>query len=138
MDEMDIETAAKMLAGAPPISALPDIRNNLAEIHSDHPQRHMLAASALDEIEDALARLAALGHRFFLTQADPTAPEGWPKMVYRERGDGVLETATADGQSELDALAAAGWRDHPAQPELPLAGPPKGAAGTAAAKKDSA
>lgn len=120
---MDLDEAAAALAAPPPASSLTDLRDKVAETHSDHPQRAMLAHTALNDIETALGRLAALGHRFFLSEADPAETADFPKMVYRD-GAGGLESETANDQTIFDALLADGWRDHPtAAPEAEAAAP---------------
>ncbi len=120
---MDIDTAKGLVASAP--EQISELRERLAEHHSEHPQRAQLADLALREVEQALEKLAALGHRFYLTEQAPEEFSQYPVMLYRDGPQG-LETQTVEGRTELEKAEADGWRDHPTavpsppSPPIPL------------------
>jgi hypothetical protein len=92
---------------------LDEIHAALQEHHADHPQRASVAAAALDEVRGALARLAALGHRFMLVVAPPPVPVEYPTMLYRVGAELVVTN-----QSELETALKDGWHKGPeAEPE---------------------
>ena len=121
MADLSLDTAASLVAGTPPSSSISEVREKVAEIHSDHPQRSALVAAALDEIEAALGRLAALGHRFFLSESDPSPTQDFPVMLYKDGAE-----ATAGSKEEVDSLTTEGWAPHPSlQIEAPAGPVPK-------------
>lgn len=114
---MDIVTAQDMVASAP--EQISTLRNRLADWHNVHPQRAALADLALKEIEQALEKLVALGHCFFLTEQPSTPPDTFPMMLYRDTATG-METRTVETQGEVDVLQKDGWRVHPSLPDAPI------------------
>ncbi len=50
------------------------------------PQDAKLVEVALREVEDALVRLARLGHLFHLAEGEGDEPEEWPKVVWHADG----------------------------------------------------
>ncbi len=111
---MDIETAQGLVASAPP--SVSEMRQKLAEHHSAEPQRAMLADHAMLEVEVALERLAALGHRFWLSSAPMAAGSEFPKMIYRDTSSGV-EEKVVENQAEQDEALHDGWRLTPSSLE---------------------
>ncbi len=62
------------------------LRNQLAGAHVSSPQDAKLVEVALREVEDALVRLARLGHLFHLAEGEGDEPEEWPKVVWHADG----------------------------------------------------
>lgn len=107
---MDIDEANKYLK-PPPIPQqlhFDQTRAKLAHHHQDAPQRAMLADMALAQAQEAITRLASLGHRFYLVEGEALPPLEWPKMVYhRSQAPRIVAS-----QQHLDELGP-GWFDHP-------------------------
>lgn len=76
-----------------------DLKNHLAAVHAQHPQRAKKAELALKAAEEAIAELASLGHRFGLVEESGDPAIEWPKMLYRTVSGGVESKVF---ESELD------------------------------------
>lgn len=123
---MDLDEAVAQVAGTP--AAMSDLRQLLAERHSDHPQRAQLADMALRTVEAGLADLAKLGHQFHLVHGPAAEPEKFPLMLYRQ-GPGGAEQLTVSDEAELEAAKAEGWQETQAQaapPEPEMTAEPPG------------
>lgn len=109
---MDIEHAQAIVAARP--EAVSKIRARLADHHAMEPQRAALADLHLKAIEEALAQLAGLGHRFVISELERDAAVPFPAMLYRDSSDGrtLLERLVHD-PAELQAARDEGWREHP-------------------------
>ena len=83
------------------------LRSTIAYRHASAPQRSYLARASLDQIEQAIAELAKLGHTFALVESlDVDEPIEYPKMMYHpEKGE--REVAN---EREAKALGD-GWTD---------------------------
>ena len=85
-----------------------ELRSHLTLHHAATPQRQWEALNALDSVKSGLSRLAALGHRFDITEAEELVVSEWPRMFYHpEHGELVVHSLeTAQGLSP-------GWSDKP-------------------------
>lgn len=78
---------------------LSEIRERLAGIHHEHPQRAKAAEMGLAEVESGLKALAALGHNYSLTDAPADAPVEYPKDI----GKGRIVNSAGEELAALEA-----------------------------------
>lgn len=81
-----------------------ELREMLASKLAGEPQRAALASTALNQLFDALAVLASLGHKFSLAH-EAIVPDEFPKMLYHEdRGELTVMNAAEEAAALRD-----GW-----------------------------
>jgi hypothetical protein len=112
---MDMAEAQRLTAVSLP--TLSEHRQMLADKYADRPQLAGLAALSMASVEEGLAKLASMGHRFKLI-LDPDQPvESFPMMLYADGSNGAYHVLAHD-EKERDELVGQGFRTTPrAEPE---------------------
>lgn len=92
------------------VLSVADVRSRVLTRHEGTPQRRGVAEIHLDELERALAGLAALGDNIGLELGvDPPAIQ-FPKMLYHAK---ELQPRIVESGDEEKEARAAGWNEFP-------------------------
>lgn len=79
------------------------------ELGATNPQKAALITGPLKWIGENLLALERQGLKLELTEAQPTPPVEFPKMMYHDN----LPPMTVENEHAADELIDKGWRDHP-------------------------
>lgn len=122
--EYDFESTKSLLSHGP-VPEISDHRAVLAAKYDGAPQKAKAVDMALSGIEVLLGDLARHGHFYKLVEAESTAPQEFPQMLYQDDG----KQLTVETQGEKEIALGAGWFEHPTerpQPDEPVAEPSVG------------
>lgn len=117
MTDLSMESAQGMVATQP--LEVSQVRQDLAEVHAEAPQRAMLADLALRKVEEGLQELRSLGHTFHLLEGTPPSADEFPKMLYRDDPSGTDAQLIVHAAWEEQDARAQGWDDHPSLRQAP-------------------
>jgi hypothetical protein len=92
------------------VQSVADVKAKVLATHADNPQRRGLAEIHLDELERALAGLAALGDNIGLEFGVSPPAVQFPKMLYHAK---ELQPRIVDNSDEEKTARAAGWNEFP-------------------------
>jgi hypothetical protein len=87
-----------------------ELRSRVLSRHSGTPQRHGLAEVHLEELERALAGLAAIGEHIGLEFGSAAPAVQFPKMLYHAK---EVQPLVVHSSEEEDQARKGGWNEFP-------------------------